>query len=122
MLIINIPKNYDTYFKEAVDLDKDSIEISYSKNFSGGAETAEIVIALSPIIIPAVIAALKATLKHIQEMKRISKTNPDEIIVKVKRSNIDIEVAIKSSNITPETNIDELVESVIDKAISKENE
>lgn len=122
MLIINIPKNYDTYFKEAVDLDKDSVEISYSKNFSGGAETAEIVIALSPIIIPAVIAALKATLKHIQEMKRISKTNPDEIIVKVKRSNIDIEVAIKSSNITPETNIDELVESVIDKAISKENE
>lgn len=116
MMIIELPKKYDSYFKELYKTNPTAVTINYTKNFSGGSETIEIAIALSSIMVPAIVTALKAILKHIQELKRINKENPDEVTIKAKKSDVEIEVILKGSDITKESNIDELVDKIIKKA------
>lgn len=120
MLIIKMPREYDPFFSDVLNQDSEAITMSYSKNFSGGKELVEIVVTLSPIILPSLIITLKAILKHIQEMKRMDKENPDEVTIRTKKSDIEIEVILKSSDVTKESNIDELVDKIIKKATKKQ--
>lgn len=119
MMIIELPKKYDSFFKELYETHPEAVTINYSKNFSGGNETIEIAIALSSIMVPAMVTVLKAILKHIQELKRINKENPDEVTIKAKKSDVEIEVILKGSDITKESNIDGLVDKIIKKASKK---
>jgi len=116
ILIVNMPKEYDGYFKDAASEAPSEINISYPKHFGGGIETAEIVIMGAAVALPSLVAALKAVLKHIQEMKRLDKENLGEIIISVKKSDVEVDVAIKSESINKDTDVDALVDTVVKKA------
>lgn len=115
MLLIEVPKSYEKYFDELVEMDDADVMISYSKNFSGGDEFVEVVVVVAPVLLPVISKILKTVLQHIQEMKRMEIENPDEFKVIIKKSDFEIEVVAKSSDIGIETNVENFVERIIDK-------